>query len=448
MKRISIVGLSVLVFVFLITTVQAGAQQTECAGGLQTHRLVLGWGGYVLPGDPNNVREQATRDSRLLGQIPSEAAFNVLEGPVCADGLLWWRVDFEGLIGWTPQSDGNTPWIGAIVPTREVWDTDSLIYGPDFDTFDVSFSASPTLFSHIHGERTSEQYSAPYAQERAAPARRHFELGGQPRGAMTVYSVSDLEAFSGSTPANIMTLAQALDEGTLAANLTALNEDDRYIALANYIQFQNGTGYRYITSVAADDEPTTSAGHYYRYYGLTSDREFYFELYFPISLPIATNSDEYFPAVRNINVQEFQTTVLNEVIDNPILIHPSLSEMDAFVASINIQDAAQTVNPVSQSTPTPLPSNTPTPTPTQTPTATSTPDGCFITALNDVNLRSGPDITFEVVRVLEAGETIRAIRRYNAGDGFFIYETEEHSFVHEDFTAESPLCSSLPLVEQ
>jgi hypothetical protein len=143
-----------------------------------------------------------------------------------------------------------------------------------------------------------------------------------------------------------------------------------------------------------------------------------------------------------------RNSVLNEVIDNPILIHPSLSEMDAFVASINIQDAAQTVNPVSQSTPTPLPSNTPTPTPTQTPTATSTPDGCFITALNDVNLRSGPDITFEVVRVLEAGETIRAIRRYNAGDGFFIYETEEHSFVHEDFTAESPLCSSLPLVEQ
>ena len=57
----------------------------------------------MLPGNSNNLRDQPDRNGVRLGSIPGSASFRVLAGPTCANDLAWWRVDYNGLIGWTVE---------------------------------------------------------------------------------------------------------------------------------------------------------------------------------------------------------------------------------------------------------------------------------------------------------------------------------------------------------
>ncbi len=76
-------------------------------------RLQVGSLGQVTPGLPNVVRSLPRRgpDSLVLGQISGGGVFSVLEGPVCDnEGRFWWRVNYDGLIGWTPEGQGGIYW--------------------------------------------------------------------------------------------------------------------------------------------------------------------------------------------------------------------------------------------------------------------------------------------------------------------------------------------------
>jgi hypothetical protein len=46
-----------------------------------------------------------------VGRIPGEDGFVVLEGPVCAEGYAWWRVDYNGTLGWTVEGTGEEYWV-------------------------------------------------------------------------------------------------------------------------------------------------------------------------------------------------------------------------------------------------------------------------------------------------------------------------------------------------
>lgn len=77
-------------------------------------RLVAGQAGRVLPGLPNVLRSApgVGHDSRIIGEIPGSGVFTTIEGPVCAgDGRLWWRVNYNGYVGWTAEGEGTSYWI-------------------------------------------------------------------------------------------------------------------------------------------------------------------------------------------------------------------------------------------------------------------------------------------------------------------------------------------------
>lgn len=78
-----------------------------CEGFLPS-RLRSGGQGRVTPGSSNNLRDQPTTSGGLVAVIPSGAAFSVLTGPICAGGIAWWQVDYEGIIGWTAEGQGST----------------------------------------------------------------------------------------------------------------------------------------------------------------------------------------------------------------------------------------------------------------------------------------------------------------------------------------------------
>lgn len=104
------VGMIVLgaVIVGIESTTFAQSNEGACPGF--ESRLEIGQPANITPGPANNVRAEATTNSTQLGQIPGGGAIEVLDGPRCADGITWWRVDYNGLVGWTGEGDSRGYW--------------------------------------------------------------------------------------------------------------------------------------------------------------------------------------------------------------------------------------------------------------------------------------------------------------------------------------------------
>ena len=83
----SIVCLLVCMLTVAIVPGTAGAQESDCPAT----RLSAGGQGIVTPGASNRIRSTPSTDGELLGNIPSGGSFDLLEGPECSGGFLWWR---------------------------------------------------------------------------------------------------------------------------------------------------------------------------------------------------------------------------------------------------------------------------------------------------------------------------------------------------------------------
>ncbi len=59
-----------------------------------------------------NVRETPSPQAARLGNLPPNAVVVVTDGPVEAEGFLWWQIDNQfGLAGWVAGSDGEDLWL-------------------------------------------------------------------------------------------------------------------------------------------------------------------------------------------------------------------------------------------------------------------------------------------------------------------------------------------------
>jgi serine/threonine-protein kinase len=80
----------------------------NCPGALPG-RLIIGGEGYVLADDDRsvNVRLGAGSRNTKVDEIQVRERFTVLNGPVCADGLLWYEISYGGgvLTGWIAEGD-------------------------------------------------------------------------------------------------------------------------------------------------------------------------------------------------------------------------------------------------------------------------------------------------------------------------------------------------------
>lgn len=77
-------------------------------------QLFVGAWARVTPGLPNNLRADASRTSAWLGRIPAGAMMRVLNGPQCNQGILWWQVNYNGVVGWTGEGTSAQRWIELV----------------------------------------------------------------------------------------------------------------------------------------------------------------------------------------------------------------------------------------------------------------------------------------------------------------------------------------------
>jgi hypothetical protein len=116
MRNLHQMLLAMSLFVSALFTLPLLAQDDPNCTGAPLPQLTVGGGGRVTPGDPNNVRDIPSRSGAKTGEIPGGEAFTVLEGPVCTDGLNWWRVNYNGLEGWTVEGAGTDYWVEPYDP--------------------------------------------------------------------------------------------------------------------------------------------------------------------------------------------------------------------------------------------------------------------------------------------------------------------------------------------
>jgi Tol biopolymer transport system component len=87
----------------------------DCTGGWT--RLTAGQTTQVMgaAGDlPLRVRSEPLKGDNVIGQIQPGTIVQVLEGPVCADGLVFWKASsaaIPGGSGWIAEGDGTEYWL-------------------------------------------------------------------------------------------------------------------------------------------------------------------------------------------------------------------------------------------------------------------------------------------------------------------------------------------------
>ena len=112
-----------------VTPAATDIVETVTCAGFMPSRLTIGGQGRVTPGTPNNVRSAPSPSGALVGQIDGGAIFNVLEGPTCDPaGRAWWRVEHNGITGWTAEGQGNTYFVE---PVEAISEDASRLLTPD-----------------------------------------------------------------------------------------------------------------------------------------------------------------------------------------------------------------------------------------------------------------------------------------------------------------------------
>lgn len=79
----------------------------------------LGIGGQArveTGGVPNNIRDLPGTSGKYLGEIPPGGTFSVLDGPRCSqiDKIVWWQVNYNGIIGWTAEGKEGDYWVEPV----------------------------------------------------------------------------------------------------------------------------------------------------------------------------------------------------------------------------------------------------------------------------------------------------------------------------------------------
>ncbi|MFN8527213.1 MAG: SH3 domain-containing protein [Anaerolineae bacterium] len=81
----------------------------------QPTRLTSGGQGQVMYGSANALRSLPRRGtgSQIYLYIPSGGVFALVAGtsPTCTDGVLWHYVVYNGVYGWTPESNATQYWV-------------------------------------------------------------------------------------------------------------------------------------------------------------------------------------------------------------------------------------------------------------------------------------------------------------------------------------------------
>lgn len=115
---------------FLSEQGPSGVENIQCLGAPPT-RLAVGATAEVSRDDasPNRVRNAPNLGGGIIGEYAPGTTFQVLNGPICADGYLWWEIynPNDNLQGWMAEGDLSQYYITPLsVPQQSMEEGETL----------------------------------------------------------------------------------------------------------------------------------------------------------------------------------------------------------------------------------------------------------------------------------------------------------------------------------
>ncbi len=272
---------------------------TSCPDSPPT-RLENGIDGRVTPGSANRIRETPDTAGNILGSIPGGAAFNVLYDSVCGDGYLWWRVAYQGIVGWTVEGIGEDYFVEPYQDPEPI-----SVYRADDETgFVDGGGVFFTLSAELVTDVTYQPVVGPMNPNVMSPQPnfRRFTLRNADDtpetndwdtwGQLVIYPVAEYQMLGDYFVGKIAAIQQILNErpdlhaieGPLTV-LPACCSAQILHTQESYQSFENGSGYRFVTYYSQMSGELHLQNFSYQFIGLTDDGAYLINAEFRVDVP-------------------------------------------------------------------------------------------------------------------------------------------------------------------
>jgi hypothetical protein len=323
--------------------------------------------GSVIAGGANNVRSTPSTQGERVAVLEGGSAFYVLDGPVCADGLVWWQVEYtddagDFASGWTVEGlDGTYLLQPAERPITPVVLSDggTTTVSASTDLMTVTFSL-PDEF--VGGEVEAIELfpffdaAGPYFS--AHPAGIQIRLPGiygtdftASLNVFDVYTVGDAGVTFAERYAELLAFIDQpppfqdfldLSDRAELPMLPPANSAQVMTALPQRIDTDDGAGWRAITAYAQEVTPLYGFV-LYEYAGLASGAERIVTLQIPASAPLLDELAAGIPDIFRLQsdfaaYQDYYLETVSALNDAPETIEPPLDVLDGIVQSIVVGD--------------------------------------------------------------------------------------------------------------
>lgn len=247
----------------------------------------------------------------------------------------------------SPPTAGDTP-----APTRAATYPPPALEAVSFRG--VSFSYDPALAGLVNAQVIEAVPPEDNPLWLVAPEHVQFtfvdyvlqEVFHEP--AIYVYPAAEYAAASESAAEQIAGLRELLaekpadPEGAIPF-LPVFNAGQFMAAQVEYLDFQNGSGVRFLTQYGQDVWPVNNQGLFYTFQGLTSDGRYYVALILPVTHPsLPATGEEIMDTVDPGAFAEGFRDYLAEVeaalnAQDPASFLPDLATLDALIRSIRVE---------------------------------------------------------------------------------------------------------------
>jgi hypothetical protein len=160
---------------------------------------------------------------------------------------------------------------------------------------------------------------------------------------INVYPVQEFIALNPIVAERITTLQKIIqDKSNEPGNVPILpvwNATQVFFSNPTYLDFQNGSGIRYLTQYGQAIMPINNHDLFYSFQGLTTDGKYWISAILPVNHPsIQATYDDPLPADIDQFMANYEqyTTLLRANLDTqpPATFKPSLADLDAMISSI------------------------------------------------------------------------------------------------------------------
>lgn len=342
----------------------AAAQATPECPGVPSSRLYGATHARVSPGLANNMRVEPRLNAEKVGEIPAHAVFAIRDEPVCADGFLWWPVQYPSMeypVAWTAEGNAESYWLEPYVhPEPELLLTPKDTEGQE--TFDVAYRgisftldrdiAAGVTVEHVFPNFIFDDMSSPSTGNPTPDGLRFtfVDAEGEPAGIkLQVYALADFARLPDGLSSTFDTLQSMLEpdaELDTEPIYAMLLLPDRIAPVLfqdvfRPIDFQNGRGLSYFAQYSYAADPITSL--VYTFTGLTSDGLYYVTLQRAVTTDLLPDlaTDDYKQSDWQAfydNYDSYREQIADSLrAASPDDFTPSLKPLDALIASLNIE---------------------------------------------------------------------------------------------------------------